>query len=313
VHVPRDLSGLDHDFFTYKYEGSLYTGDGGAIANSSPSAAAATWPLQGPSSAWLSNAAVCYDKLLRTGNYDYASCGDGSQLNGTTATTQSKQAVSPITSVDQGAAWKTCHNTGIIDGSGGKFYLGLITDAEWMKAADWGDVDYNGSIDQSVRLGNIGQSVNALESGTGDTVTIRCHSDNNPTGPYPTASAQTANCQSRFGAMDMVGNMWEWTTGQVFSAVGRDNGQDGMWYGITMTTSDTVSNNLKHDLLRAFSLNTGLATLYDYGDRHWYVPGLKGISRGGRYQSTSEAGRFDFQGDTDATDAGAGIGVRCSF
>src|SRR6476469_6373235 len=105
--------------------------------------------------------------------------------------------------------WKACRNTGISTINGASYYLNLASDAEWMKAADWGDVDQDGTIDQSVYIANLGASVTNIEwNGTAaDSSTVRCHTDSTPTSFYAGNSAQTANCRSRYGAADMIGNL----------------------------------------------------------------------------------------------------------
>ena len=133
-----DSSGLDHDFLTHKYEASLYTG---TVNNGSPDATSA-YPLQAlaGASTWTNNARSCYELLQRTGSLNVTACGNGSIVNASSALLQKKPDTTPQVSIDQGAFWKGCANTGITDGSGNVYYERLPTDSEWMKAADWGDV-----------------------------------------------------------------------------------------------------------------------------------------------------------------------------
>ncbi|MBC7532455.1 MAG: SUMF1/EgtB/PvdO family nonheme iron enzyme, partial [Oligoflexus sp.] len=308
AHVPMDISGLDHDFFIQKYEASVY---GGGVSNASPVAAASNWPLQGPSSAWVSNAGLCYHKFLLTGSFDLTGCGDGTQVNSTTATFQSKQGTAPQVSIDQGASWKGCRNTGISNANGASYYLSLPSDAEWSKAADWGDVNQDGTIDQNTFTGSV--SIPGLESGTADTTTVRCHTDNNPGSAYASNSSQTANCRSRYGVADMVGNVWEWTTGQQFSTAGYDNGTDGLWYGVTFPGANNNISAFKMDLLRAFPSSSSQSTVADNADFYWYATSLRGAFRGGSWDGGSNAGRWALYVSYAPSNVYAGIGGRCSL
>ena len=156
TYVPMDTSGLDHDYFIYKYRAGRYWGN---ITNNSPSGA--YYPLQASSGAWVSNAASCTDVMLRNGIFDLTACGDGTTVNTSTAVLESKQGDSPI-SADPGAAWKACRSSGIVDGSGNTYYPHLVTDPEWIKATDFGDVAQSGTITQSAIPNNIGASVQSL-------------------------------------------------------------------------------------------------------------------------------------------------------
>ncbi|MBC7532682.1 MAG: SUMF1/EgtB/PvdO family nonheme iron enzyme, partial [Oligoflexus sp.] len=309
VHVPMEKSGLDHDFFIQKYEASQY----GATApvNNSP-AGASDWPLQGTAAAWVKNAALCQDVFLQTGTFDLTGCGNGAAINASVATVQSKQGTAPLVSIDQGASWKGCRNTGISDANGSNYYLSLSSDAEWSKAADWGDVNQDGTIDQNTFTGSV--SIPGLETGTADTTTVRCHTDNNPGSAYASNSSQTANCRSRYGVADMVGNAWEWTTGQQFSTAATDNGTDGLWYGVTFPGASDNISALKMDLLRAFPSSSSLSTVADNADYYWYATTtIGGAIRGGTWFSGSSAGRWDLSIGNLPSYWSSRIGGRCSL
>ncbi|MBC7530975.1 MAG: SUMF1/EgtB/PvdO family nonheme iron enzyme, partial [Oligoflexus sp.] len=312
VHVPMNQSGLDYDFYIQKYENSQY---GGTVSNNTP-AGAGSWPSQGTSGAWLSNAAVCHDKLLATGAFDLTGCGNGTALNATTATVQSKQGTMPLVSIDQGSSWKACRNTGLSDANGAVYYLNLASDGQWHKAADWGDVDQNGTIDQSVYSANVTVSIPTLEyNATGaDTTTVRCHTDNNPAVAYTSNSSQTANCRSRYGAADMVGNAWEWTSGQQNSGSGSDNGSDGLWYGINLPTGSSSISALREDLLRAYPTSSALSVIADNSDSYEYASSLRGAIRGGAWNNGSAgAGRWMLWVPYFPSDNFASVSGRCSL
>lgn len=55
-----------------------------------------------------------------------ANCGDGfSTVNTTTIQIPSKSGLAPLASIDQGAYWKACRHTPIVDGSSNKYYMSL--------------------------------------------------------------------------------------------------------------------------------------------------------------------------------------------
>ncbi|RYZ60222.1 MAG: hypothetical protein EOP07_01485 [Proteobacteria bacterium] len=314
VHVPMDVSGLDHDFFMQKYEASQYNN---TVSNAQPVAAASNWPLQGPPGSWVTNAAVCYNKFLQTGSFDLMGCGDGAQVNATTATVQSKQGTLPLVNIDQGAAWKACKNTAITDSGGASYYLSLSTDAQWNKAADWGDVNQDGTIDQNTFTGSVNIASLEWNGSGGDATTIRCHTDNNPASPFASnnsGSGSTANCRSRYGVADMVGNVWEWTTGQQTSAAGHDNGTDGLWYGVTLpTTGSGAIATLKMDLLRAVPSSLALSTVADNSDYYIYGSSFRGAFRGGSWTGGSADGRWLLIVNNAPSNLSADVGMRCAF
>ncbi|MBC7659189.1 MAG: fibronectin type III domain-containing protein [Chitinophagaceae bacterium] len=311
VYVPLDKSGLDHDFFVQKYEASQYNG---TVSNNTP-AGASDWPLQSDISAWTNNAAVCDHKFKQTGSFDLTGCGNGTAVNATTATVQSKSAMAPLISIDQGSAWKSCRNTGISDPSGANYYLKLLSDSEWSKAADWGDMDQDGVVDQSVYGGNVGVTISSLEwdGVTADSSTVRCHTDNNPTSAYPADDPATAKCRTRYGAADMVGNVAEWTTGQQYSGAGRDNGTDGLWYGMTLPTANGGISSLKEDLLRGFPTSSALSVIAANSDQYYYASTLRGSFRGGSWSNGSAAGRWRLDVLNAPSSVSTYIGLRCGL
>ncbi|MBC7533483.1 MAG: SUMF1/EgtB/PvdO family nonheme iron enzyme, partial [Oligoflexus sp.] len=316
VHVPMEKSGLDHDFFIQKYEPSLYNG---SVSNNSPVGAFA-WPLQGTAAAWVKNAALCHDVFLQTGTFDLTGCGNGTAINASTATLQSKQGTTPLANIDQGAMWKACRYTTLADSDGKSYSLQLAGDSQWLKAADWGDTNQDGTIEASVNAFTGSVSILSLETGAGDATTIRCHTDNNPGVTFNTNSSgagSTSNCRSRYGAADMVGNVWEWTAGQITTAVGHDNGIDGLWMGQSFLSSSGSFLSLgsgNYDLLRALAKTTAEAPIvFDAGDVYYYASGLRASIRSGGRDGGNAGGRWVMIVDRPPSDLVSTVGGRCTL
>jgi formylglycine-generating enzyme required for sulfatase activity len=312
VHVPMDKSGLDHDFFMQKYEASGY---GGSVVNNSPAGppSSADFPLQATAggSSWLGSAGKCQDLFQRTADVsDVTACGNGTVVNTTSRTVQSKQGIAPLVSIDQGAFWKSCRNTTLSDDSGNIYALSLPSDAEWMKAADWGDLDQNGTIDIGVNSGLVSAT---LENAAADGTTVRCHTDNNPASAYSSNSANTANCRTRYGAADMVGNVWEWTTGQIFTGAGLDNGTDGLWFGQSLPTASNAVAAIggKYNLFRAFPHASAGSVIADNVDYYYYNTALRGAIRGGNWYDTTNAGRWSLYLSLAPSGPNTFLGGRC--
>ena len=314
VHVPMDQTGLDHDFFIYKYEGVTVAPVTGTSASINPGGFS-QYPLQADAAGnWLGKAAACHDKFLRTGALDLTSCGNGTAINSTNYTFQSKRNVTLALTADQGSSWKACRNTGVFDDVGNAYYMSLPSDTEWLKAADWGDLDQDGRIDQSVYTTNLLVLTSTLEAGTN----TYCNTDNR--NMPSTNNAGTIHCRSRFGAENMVGNRYEWTIGQQNVGVGYDNGVDGLWLGQAIPSAVSVASgvtptSIYYDLLRALPkpLNFGSAVVRN-SDGIWSnTTTVNGSIRGGHaagFMDATNAGRWTMHINRGTTDTGPGS--RCS-
>jgi formylglycine-generating enzyme required for sulfatase activity len=302
VHVPLDQSGLDRDIFMQKYEGSVasgsYHGGGGGAPN---------LPNQ---------PGVCIDAINRTNTIPWQSCGIAGYNNVTTTILQSRPGRAPAADHDWGDAFRACLNSGLIEGSGKAYRHHLPSSAEWFKAADWGDVDFDGIIDQNPFTGSI--SIASLQSSSSpDTTTVRCHVDASPASAYSTGSTSTATCVSRYGAENMVGNLAEWIADRSSNKTAQDNGTDGIGMGQPFLTTSGNISNLSYNLMSAFPTFGGAIA---YADFDAYTSpadnNIRNISRGGSYDASAHgaAGRFNMDTRTGNYD-GAGaiqLGFRCA-
>lgn len=290
-YVPMNLSGLDHDFFIQKYEGTIASG---IIVTSDT---ASTWPIQAdPDTGVYSNkAGWCNTLFAKTQTFSSVYCGDGTNINTTTAVIKSARGSTPSGNFDAGSTWKACRNTGIADANGANYYFNQLTDSEFFKAADWGSLDQDDTVDANPYI-TAGTSIRALEYGAADTSTVRCHTDNSPASPYATNSSQTANCRSRYGVADLIGNMWELTTGKAVLGKGLDNGLDGRGTGSTYPNA-SFGPIVKFDFLTAFP-SAGWTPVDTAGDEYvtsdadLSTTSLRTIFRGGSFGTLQKSGRF---------------------
>lgn len=309
VHVPLNVSGLDHDFFMQKYEAAA--ADGGSIDNAAaqsnhPLAAntALDTPEPGAIGTWVANAAKCHDKFLQAPTAFDATCGS----NTTARTLQSKTGLAVQKDISQGALWKACRNSTIATGSF-TYHLYLPTDSEWLKAADWGDVNQNGTIDQHPSLS--GHSVATIEYTIGN-AGGECNTTGSP-GLKTTGSATSANCRSRFGAADMVGNIMEWANGRHYSNSGFDDGMSGLWLSHGLRQVSENPNAGIYDLLRGTVPESGEgAHISANSDYYFQNTSLRGSIRGSDYDDNGSSGRWTVGVNFGPTQNYGRLGGRCA-
>jgi len=119
--------------------------------------------------------------------------------------------------------------------------------------------------------------------------------------PGPTGSGK--NCQSSFGAYDMIGNVWEWVAGSVNDGKYQDKElpQQGFVWGIDDETglpfqTDPENSNLNYNK-----------------DYFWIVSkGTRAIAKGGYFQSGSEGGLFSSSLISLPSEFSSGVGFRCA-
>ena len=317
VYVPMHQSGLDHDFFVHMYDASYVpgmTGGEDAMVGNHPLTATATGQ-------WLSNGARCHDTWLRTGviTNDASLCGTFGP-NSRTPVLQSIVSVAPVRRRRQGTMWRLCHNTPLSDGPHA-YRLSLPTAAEWSKAADWGDVDHDGDIDQHELASLIGRATVDLEFSSYSTPDVGC---NTHSGAENTGRAVRDECVSRYGAQGMIGNVWNWAYDRIFDDVGLDNGIDGLWFGVQFRTDDydgTGSGRgpIAVDLLRgAMPLDESAGqSVRRNDDRYlrWKTSGLVGALPGGGWYANESGGRWHmwFNQEPGEVSANGETAVRCIF
>ncbi|MGE0171914.1 MAG: Ig-like domain repeat protein [Oligoflexales bacterium] len=300
VHVPMDKSGLDHDFYIYKYEPAPNSGsDDGGVAE-------AAYPnQQDGNGGWVSSAATCHDKWLQNpGTFD-STCGSNSTttvLKSETGIDSGDQHRGPT----QGDSWKACRNSSFTAGTYA-YRLYLPSASEWIKAADWGDTDQDGDIDiNEARPSLVGSNVRSLETST-------CNSG----GGSASTTGTSVNCQSRYGAYDMVGSNGERSSNQTFDNwVGLDDGMDGYWYGMTfynVSSGGSTTGYTKFDLFRGGIMQSGGYTI-DYGSIYEEnSTGLYAVKLGGSIQSEAESGRFKFSNSSEPEDTSSSQNGRCAW
>ena len=99
--------------------------------------------------------------------------------------------------------WRMCHNTPLSDGPY-DYRLSLPTMSQWAKAADWGDVDHDGVIDQHVDGSMLGRTTINIEFSSYSTPDVGC---NTHSGVTVTGRPEDADCLSRYGAQGLIGNI----------------------------------------------------------------------------------------------------------
>ncbi len=272
VHVPMDISGHDHDYYIQKYESFLYDGtvnDNGASAAN---------PISDVAGVWSPNLATCTESTERDSSVFPSECG----TLGTSARFGSKQGTTPLgntvsTSVSYASLWRGCRNSSsdITEGTATyRYNLHSPSGAEYTKASDWGDVNFDNSVDQNPWLANgtnvrnvefsndgapVGPSLTSCFTEAWDGVTSPAPGANPPiTATTPALTGSRANCISRYGAVDLVGNAWEINAERIYwpshspTDLGmiQDNGLDGLWLGLQEERFDLTLNSLRVNLIR---------------------------------------------------------------
>lgn len=130
--------------------------------------------------------------------------------------------------------------------------------------------------------------------------TADCQVSNNwESQPGLTGSAE--NCQSGAGVYDMIGNVWEWVSGQV---------EDGKYNG-----QDIPSSGYVKMIDQATALPTESGDQPDINFNKDYVwtksTGMRAFARGGYWNNQADAGKNAIYLEVQPTYVGEGIGFRC--
>lgn len=113
---------------------------------------------------------------------------------------------------------------------------------------------------------------------------------------------KNSDCISSIGAVNMVGNVWEWVSGDVI---------DGIYNNRKLPDTGYVSN--------ADSSGVATETTNDpqanfHNDYFWASSdGTKALMRGGYYGSGEDAGIYSIHADIELNFSGSAIGFRCAI
>lgn len=117
------------------------------------------------------------------------------------------------------------------------------------------------------------------------------------------ATGSGANCRSGAGAFDMVGNVWEWVDETVDQGVVRDVSLPEAGY-ITEVDNTGLPRQTDH---------ASSSAVYHH-DRLWLSrDGVRGIMRGGYYQSRSDGGVYALFAASPPSFSGEALGFRCAM
>lgn len=122
----------------------------------------------------------------------------------------------------------------------------------------------------------------------------------NTNGGGAASAGAHASCESGVGVFDAIGNVWEWTTDDVFDGVysNRALPEDGFVAQVDASGVATLTNDTPTEEFGA--------------DYFWHNPtGVYGLLRGGFFGSGEDAGLFSVHAKTAPTAATVAIGFRC--
>ncbi len=291
VRVPLDTSGLDHDFFVQKYAASgTITGPGAGdpVLANVPRGKVSQGAQYGKPTA-----ANCYFNAQLNGNASgnaQTACGNTS----VSGTMLSRYNTAPVKALAFNQLGQGCRNSSVLDASSNFYYLNLLTGSEFMAASDWGDMNTDGVIDQSIdnnlkggaildveqSQGNYGPAISGTGCSAGSLLNTGTRSD----------------CQSRYGVFDLVAYLFVMLNEREYNAVGLDNGMDGSYLGVAMQPNGSEPNNNMpnppvYDLIRGLFLNPNLGvTLFT----------MPGIGFAYPVNNSNVIGQFHAGGDYNA-------------
>lgn len=127
-----------------------------------------------------------------------------------------------------------------------------------------------------------------------------CQVDNNwEKQPGKTGSAK--NCISSFGVYDMIGNVWEWVSGEVDNGFLNNKKISEQGFISSVNTNGEILETNKDEADENFNK-----------DFLWSKEkGSRGLIRGGYWDNKSDAGIYSLYASFEPTYVGAGVGFRC--
>lgn len=126
-----------------------------------------------------------------------------------------------------------------------------------------------------------------------------CHLNSNWE-DQPGPSGYGDNCSSEQGIYDMIGNVWEWVEGDI---------EDGKWQDRELPESGYISEIDSQGM----PIKTSKEENEVYGNDHIWIKaqGIRGIARGGYWESGDKGGKHSFYLMAPPSYAGNGMGFRC--
>lgn len=149
-----------------------------------------------------------------------------------------------------------------------------------------------------------------------------CNIDYHAGSPANTGTAATANCISRYGALDMIGNVWHFVD-SYWTGISGSSGTRTTYYGtgVSNLINTSFSNLPTTDFVTAFDFLTGIPTAVDsaassiFSSDKFFAPGgaTAVVIRGGSFGDYLSGGRYTVNMSVTSTTTNSNLGGRCAI